>query len=142
MHADILGDILEHHRFDMLDAVVEKFALPRDDALDHAVDRLPAMLDISQQIDGRPHLVLDKILGFLRRLGLIQHPVICRADPQPRAAVVGKIDDVIVVELFDINLGRNKDRVLGRITPPRIRIELTDLFDLFVEHVNVNPGVL
>src|SRR5687768_3746350 len=83
MHADILGNILEHHRLYPFDAVIEKIALPRDDTLDDAIDRLPAVLDVSQQVDRRADLFLDKIPGFLCRIRLVQHAVIGRTDTKP-----------------------------------------------------------
>ena len=113
MHADVLGNVLKHHRFYVLDTVVEKLALPLDNALNHAVNRLPSMLNISQQIDGGADFILDKILCLFRCIALIEQMVISRTDPQPRAAVVDKIDDVLALDLFDINFGRNVNRVFG-----------------------------
>ncbi len=97
----------------MLHALIQKFPLPMDDTFHHAVDRLPPMLDISQQIDRRTNFVLDKIAGFLGSAVLLQQLLVGRADAQARAAVVGKIDDVIVLELFDVNFRRDKDRLFG-----------------------------
>src|SRR5258706_9614326 len=97
MHADILGDILEHHRLDVLNTFVQEIPLTRDYTLDHAIDRLSAMLDISKQIDRRTHFLFNKILGFLGGIRLPQHTVVGRADAKPRAAVVGKKDDIILV---------------------------------------------
>ena len=46
--------------------------LPVDDTFDDAVDRLPAVLDVAKQVDGRADLFLDEILCFFRRLGLVE----------------------------------------------------------------------
>ena len=56
----------------ILDALVKKFTLTSNDTFDNAIDGLPPMFDISKQIDRRPHLFLDEILGFLRRFALVQ----------------------------------------------------------------------
>ena len=67
MHTDVFGNVLEHHRFDTVDAVIQKLGLTLYNALDNAIDRLPSMFNITEQIDGGTHLILDKILGFLGR---------------------------------------------------------------------------
>ena len=72
VHADVFGNILEHHRLDVLDTFVEKIALPRNNTFDNAIDRLPAMFDIAKQVDRRTNLFFYKILGFLGRIALIQ----------------------------------------------------------------------
>src|SRR5450631_3712714 len=113
MHADVLGDVLEHHWLYLVDAIVEKFPLAVHNALDDTVDRLSAMLDVAEQVDGRADLFLDEILGFLCSVALFGEAMIGRADAETRAAVIGKEYDIVVIELFDIDLGRDKDRVFG-----------------------------
>src|SRR5215204_3943302 len=130
MHPRVLGHVLEHHRPDELDALVEELVLAADDALDDAVDGLAAVLDVAQQIDRRAHLVLDEVLRLLRRPLAAEHVLHVAADAQARAAVVGEIDLVNVVHLLDEDLGRDEDRLLGRVGPARVRVELADVLKL------------
>src|SRR6266568_8053334 len=67
--------------------------------------------------------------------------MISRADPQPRAAVIGKVNDVITFNLFNINLGGDVDRFLARITAAWIWIENLDLFYLLIKNVNIDMSV-
>ncbi len=65
----------------MFDAVVQKLGLSIDDAFDDAIDRLPAMLDVTQEVDRRANFLLDKILCLLRGVGLIDKLMISRTGP-------------------------------------------------------------
>src|ERR1044072_152837 len=126
----------------MLNAVIQKFRLAFDDALDDAIDRLTAMLDVAEKVDGGPDLFLDKVLCLFLRVWLIDKLMISRADPESRAAVVSKVDDVLSLDLLDVHLGCDKDRLFSGVLPTRIRIEYADLVDLFIQLVDVASGVL
>src|SRR4030095_4425775 len=141
MHPDILGDVLEHHRLDVLNSLVQKITLTLDDALDNSIDRLPAVLDVAEQVDRRADLLLDEILRLLRRVRLINELMKCRTDPQPRAAVVCEVDHILAFDLLDINFGSYEDRFFRGIFPAGIRIEYADLVDLFVKLVNIAAGI-
>ena len=52
MHADVFGNILEHHWLDVLNASIEKVALPIYNLFAHAIDGLFAMLNVFQQVYG------------------------------------------------------------------------------------------
>src|SRR4029079_1852264 len=115
--------VLQHHRLDMFDAVIEKVALPVDDALNDAVDSLPAVLDGAQQIDGRADLFFDKVLCLLGGFVLIEELMIRWADSQPRATVVGEIDDVFLFDLLDVNFRGDKNSLVRRISAARIWVK-------------------
>ena len=51
MHADILGNILQHHRLDVLDTFVEKFLLAMNNRLDNFVNGLAPVLDVAKQVN-------------------------------------------------------------------------------------------
>src|SRR5215204_3186487 len=123
VHPRVLGHVLEHHRPDELDALVEELALAADDALDDAVDGLAAVLDVAQQIDRRAHLLLDEVLGLLGRPITAEHVLHVAADAQARAAVVGEIYLVDVVHLLDKDLGDDQDGLVRGVAPARVRVE-------------------
>jgi hypothetical protein len=51
MHADVFGNIFQHHRLNILNSIVQELFLTMDNRLDHLVDGLPAVLNIAQQIN-------------------------------------------------------------------------------------------
>src|SRR6266436_4003066 len=51
MHADFFGDFLDHHGFQGIRTVIEKFALARDDRLADAQDGVLALLDVFHQLN-------------------------------------------------------------------------------------------
>jgi hypothetical protein len=51
MHADLFGDLLDHHRLQVLDAALEKFALAAHDRLAGAQDGVLALLDVADQLE-------------------------------------------------------------------------------------------
>src|SRR5689334_18861606 len=59
VHADVVGDVAQHQRAQVLDAVIEELALEVDDAGGHLVDRLLALVDRLDQPERRAELVLD-----------------------------------------------------------------------------------
>ena len=67
--------------------------------------------------------------------------MICRADPQPRASVIDKIYDIIVLELFNIDLWRNIHGLFGGIATAGIGVENADLLDLSIEIVHLDTGI-
>ena len=125
MHPDIFGNVLQHHRLNVLNAFVEKLFLPMDNRFDHAVNRLATMLDVAQEIDCRAHFLFDKVPRFFRDGGLRKHLLIAGINAQTRAAVIGKVDDIlsVIFQLLDINLRRNQDWLLGRVTSAWERIK-------------------
>src|SRR5262245_19836137 len=59
VHADVVGDVAEHERPEVLDAVVEERPLVAHDGLGHLVDRTLPLVEALDQPDRRPHLVLE-----------------------------------------------------------------------------------
>src|SRR4029077_1589850 len=53
MHADFLGDILDHHWLQLINALVEEIALSADDCLANFHDDVLSLLDVFQQLYGR-----------------------------------------------------------------------------------------
>src|SRR5215207_9910622 len=142
VHPRVLGHVLEHHGLDELDALVEELVLAADDALDDAVDGLAPVLDVAQEVHGRAHLLADEVLRLLRRPVAAEHVLHVAADAQARAAVVGEVDFVHVVDLLDEDLGRDEDRLVGRVAAARVRVELADVLQLFDQSDDLDAHLL
>ena len=64
--ADVVGDVAQDQRPQVLDAVVEELALVAHDRVGDLVDRALALVEALDQPDRRAHLVLE-VVGALRR---------------------------------------------------------------------------
>src|ERR1051325_4104296 len=126
VHADVFGNVFEHHRAQVLDALVEKFLLALDDGLTDAVDRLPPMLDVLQQINRRAKALFDIVARLFGGVFRLHHLAVGAVDAQVRHALVFKADDVAVADLFDSDFGDDRLRLFGGILAPRLRVELLD----------------
>src|SRR5215467_14845128 len=61
MDADLFRNFLDHHRLQRIGAVIEKLALPRNDALTHAENRVFALLNIFQELNRGGEALLDVV---------------------------------------------------------------------------------
>ena len=52
MHADFFGHLLDHHGFQVIDAFFEELVLAGDDGVADFGDRLLALLDVLDELDG------------------------------------------------------------------------------------------
>jgi hypothetical protein len=111
-----------------------------NDALDDAVDRLPPVLDVAQEIDRRTHLVFDEVARLLRGVGLAEHLLVAVREAQARAAVVGEINLVLVVDLFDENFRARSRPALPRILAAGVRVERADEGE-FLESVSTETPI-
>ena len=71
VHADVVGDVAQHERPQVLDAVIEEVALEVDDAGRDLVDRLLPLLHRLDQPQRRAELVFHvgaRLVGVLRAL--------------------------------------------------------------------------
>src|SRR5687768_8778987 len=125
----------------MLHAVIKKILLAVDDTFDDTIDRLTAVFDIPQKIDRGADLFFYEVFGFFRRVRLIDELMICRAYSQTRTAVIGEVDHVLALDLFDVHLGCDEYRFFRGVPATGIWIEHADLIDLFIELMNIPPRV-
>ena len=63
MHADFFGDLLDHHRLQLVDALFEEILLPGDDGVADLGDGLLALLDVLDQLDGALVALFDVVAG-------------------------------------------------------------------------------
>ena len=113
--------------------------------LNHFVNCLPPVLDVPQQIDRRAHLLSDKTLCLVAGPRLTQHLLVLSADAQTRTAVIAKVDYVfvvILVQLLDVYLRRNQNRLFGRVASAGIWIQAANELQLIKQRVYVNPDLL
>src|SRR5438128_3301385 len=67
--------------------------------------------------------------------------MVCGADPETRAAVIGKKDDIIILKLLNVNLRRHIHSILGGVTPSWIGIETPNFCDLVIQDLYIDSGV-
>src|SRR6201995_500203 len=113
-----------------------------DDAFYDPVDGLPPVLDVSEQVNGGSHLLLDEVASLFRRPVAAQKRLHVAADSQARAAVVGKIYLVLALNLFDEDFWDDEYRFFGRVAATGVRVELAYVLKLFDEVFNFNADLL
>src|SRR6476659_61451 len=80
VHADVVGDVTQHERPQMLDTAVQEVALKVDDARRDLEDRLLALVHGLEKPQRRPELVLHVGARLVRRLAaLVEQAAIHRA---------------------------------------------------------------
>src|ERR1044072_8005237 len=122
--------------------MVEKIALAIDNRFHDPIDRLSAMFDVAQQVDGRAHFVLNEVPRFFRD-ALRKHLLIARANAQARTAVIGKVNYVVAVfiELFNVNLGRYQNWLFRRVATAGIWIKGTNELQFRGQSLDVDTGL-
>ncbi len=141
MHADVIGDIAQHQRTQVLDALVEKLALERDDAGRDLHDRALPLVDTLQQPQRRSELVFDVGLGLVRCVaGLVEQAPIHRADAQLRQAVFVERGLVTLVGFDDVDVGDDVLRVGRRIARARFRVEVPDDLEVLLHFLGLEAG--
>ena len=81
MHADVAGDVAQHQRLQVFNAMIQKISLKVDDARRDLVNRLLALLDRLDEPERRSELVFHVGARLGRVVGaLIEQPAVHRAD--------------------------------------------------------------
>ena len=125
VHADIDGHVAQHHRAQVLDAVVEKLLLLAHDAVRNLVDRLLALVDRLDEPQRASQLVFDVLAGRLVLVRLVlEHAPIDRADAQLRQTVLVEHDLVLAVDLHHVNVGSDVVAPLVDELRARLRVEV------------------
>ena len=140
VHADVVGDVAQHQRPQVLDAVIEEVALEVDDAVGDLVDRLLPLLDRLDQPQRRAELVLHvgaRLVGVVRR-ALVEQPAVDRADPHLRQPVLVQHRDVLVLDLDDVDVGDDVLRLRRVVAAARLRIEVPDDLDVLLQIVDAS----
>ena len=65
MYADFFGNFLDHHRLQLIDAFFQEILLPGDDAVTNFRDRLLALFNILDELDGALVALLHLVAGIL-----------------------------------------------------------------------------
>ena len=74
MDPDLFGDFFDHHGPQMVDTLVQKVPLPTDNDLAHLDDRLLALLDILDELDGGNKALLDVVAHVAAGAAFFEHP--------------------------------------------------------------------
>src|SRR5580698_2578934 len=81
MHANLFGDFLDHHRLQLVYTLVEEIALALQDRIAHAQNRLLALLDVFDELDGRLVALLNVIANIFFGGIAVQQTAIGRIEP-------------------------------------------------------------
>ena len=130
MHADFFGDILDHHRLQLIDSLVQEFALPPDDRLANFHDDVFPLLDVLQQLHRGLEAVLDVVLDvFVQRIAL-EHVAVRRTQPKLRNFVFICHDGVLAADFDDENIRLDQARLRPVVLLAGPRVEMLDDLDL------------
>ena len=126
MHAHFFGHFLDHHRLQMVGAVIQEFALPLDDDLADPQDGVLALLDALHQLhrggEAFLHVIANFAVGGIAR----QQAAIDRAQPQLRHVVVVHEHLPLVVHFAEIDVRLDQPRLRLVVAQAGARIELLD----------------
>src|SRR5262245_29210832 len=128
VHGDVVGDVAQYERPQVLDAVVEKLPLMADDRVGHLVDRPLALVQALYEPDRRAHLVLQirRRLRADRTVAAAQQTAVGRRDAQLWQAVLGQLDDVFVADLADEDIRLDVDGPFTRVLAAGLGLEILD----------------
>src|SRR6266849_3888715 len=126
MHADFLGDFLDHHGLQSIRTAIEKFALPRDDGLADAQDGVFALLDVFHQLNrgGESffYVIAHVAIGSIAH----QQAAVGGAQAQLRHVVFVQEGLPLIVDFAEIDIRLDQAGLGFVIAEPRARIELLD----------------
>ncbi len=129
MHADFLGDFLDHHRLQLVLPIVQKFRLPRDDRLAHAQNRVLPLLDILHQLNRRGEALFHVVAHFLVGGVARQQPPVRRAQAKLRHVVLVQENLPRIIYFAEVHIRLHQPRLRLVVTQPRARIEFLDGVD-------------
>src|SRR5713101_5521186 len=126
MHADFLGDFLDHQGLQSIRTAIEKFALPRDDGLADAQDGVFALLDVFHQLNrgGESffYVIAHVAIGGIAH----QQAAVGGAQAQLRHVVFVQEGLPLIVDFAEIDIRLDQAGLGFVIAEPRARIELLD----------------
>ena len=107
------------------------------------VDRLLPLVDRLDQPQRRAELVLHVGARLVVRLGragaLVEQPPVDRADAELRQPFLVQHRDVLVLDLDDVDVGDDVLRLRRVVAAARLRIEVADDLDVFLEILDRHP---
>src|SRR6266478_3485877 len=129
MHADFLGDFLDHHGLQRIGTMIEEFALPCDDGLADAQDSVFALLDVFRQLNrgGESffHVVAYVAVGGVAH----QKAAVGGAQAQLRHVVFIQEGLPLIVDLAEIHIRLDEAGLGFVVAESRARIELLDYIE-------------
>src|SRR6266446_10376575 len=135
VHADLFGHFLDHHGLEGILAVIEEFALARDDGLADTQNGVLALLDVFHQLDGGGeaffHVVSNVAVGGV----LHEQAPVGRAQPQLRHVVFIQERLPLVIHLPEVHIRLDKTRLRFVVTQARTRIEFLDRVQRVFHHL-------
>jgi len=126
VHPDLLRHFLDHHRLQLVHALVQELALPLHDRVAHLHDGLLALLDVLDQLDRRLVPLLHVVPDVLLRRVAMQQLAVRRVQPQHRHVVFVHQDQVLVALLDERHVRLDQPRLHLVVAQPRLGIEPLD----------------
>src|SRR5579885_322886 len=105
MNADLLGDLLDHHRLEPVDAVLQKLRLTAHNRMAHLQNGLLPLLDILHELEGRGISLFNVVADLLARLMLpIEHAAILRIEAKLRDVLVVQLDQIFFAVFKNVDI--------------------------------------
>ncbi len=127
MDSDFFRHFLDHHGFEQVNSMVQKFALAANDGLADLQYRLAALLNVLDELHGRLialfHVGAHVLFDFR---ALVQELSICWTDPKLRQVLIIHQDKILVAMLHEGHVGLNQLGVDLVVTQSRFGIERAD----------------
>src|SRR5947208_677287 len=136
MDPDLLGHFFDHHGPQMVDAFVEKIPLPADDYLAHLDDRLLALLDILDELNGGNEPLFDVIAHVAAGTAFFEHPPVTMAQPQLGQPVFIHRHLIIIPHLDDGDVRLDQTGLVVVVALARARVELADDLDRALDRLD------
>ena len=104
MHADLFGDIFNHHGPQPLDAPLEELLLALHDDLTGAQDCVFALFQVAQELDRRAVTLLHVVAHLAFDAALAHHLAVARIQTQRRQLFIVHDDDPVVAAFHESDI--------------------------------------
>src|SRR5260221_1158822 len=118
------SDLLDHHGLQRIVAVIEKFALPRDDGLADAQDGVLALFDVFHQLNRSGKTLFHVVTHVAVRGVAHQQAAVGGTQAQLRHIVFVEEGLPLIVDFAEIDGGLDEARLRLAIAKSRARVEL------------------
>ena len=129
MDTDFLGDFFDHHGLELIDAPFEEILLARDNRIAHFHDRLLALLDVLDQLNGR----FVALFHVIARVAIVtvsgEQPFVGGVQAQLGHVFVIHDDQPLVTMLDESDIGFDQSGGNLVVLKSRTRIEGADVVE-------------
>src|SRR5215470_1392163 len=127
MHADLLGNFLDHHRLQFVNSPIQEVALAGHDGVADFQDRLLPLLDVLNQLDGALETLFHIIAGIAIVAIFRQQLAIRRVQTQRWDVVVIHHHKPLIAVLHESDIRLNQASLRLVVLKARPRVEGADV---------------